>query len=421
MAPVEEAKPLGTVLVVGGCGFLGSSVVDQLLNFPSEGSQKNTKKQQPSTRGSVIIEADHVFPSLRDRYPSYNKSTTKVHALDLRCVRNRYPGCTYHDADITDPSALKAFFEKVRPDVVINTASPQFDAKPEILRKVNIEGTKCLLEAAAQCSSVKVFVHTSSSSVVHDALSPLKRVTEEWPYVCPNPREYYSETKVHAERLALEANGSGEQGMLTCAIRPAGIVGEGDIAGFGYSLTKTASQAPGWQLQLQLGDNDNLFDNTYVGNVVFGLLCAAQALRDTVKRKEEGKSAPLDMERVDGEAFNVTNGEPAYFWDTSRFLFSRYGRVVDVTRVWTLPESWAVAAGFGSEIFSWLTGRKSRYNRQTAKFACMVRYFSSDKLTDRTGYRPIVHIDEGLERCVKFFKQNEEEDKQRDSESKKAQ
>ena len=427
MTPAREDSPLGTVLVVGGCGFLGSAVVDQLLNFPSEDAPRPTAVLEASSRQheqgtpksppSVNIQVDHVFPSLRGRYPIYNQSKTTIHTIDLRCVRNRYPGCTYHEADITDHSALKAVFEKVKPDVVINTASPHFDAKPDILRKVNIEGTKCLLDVARDCPSVKVFVHTSSSSVVHDALSPLYGVDERWPYISPNPREYYSETKVRSEQLALQANNSGEQQMLTCAIRPAGIVGEGDQAGFAYSVTKTASQAPGWQLQLQLGENDNLFDNTYVGNVAYGLLCAAQALKETVSRRE-ARSTVLDFEQVDGEAFNVTNSEPAYFWDLARFLWSRYGRDVDAQKVWTLPEGAAVAAGWGSEIFAALTGRKSRYNRQTARYACMVRYFSCEKLKQRTGYEPIVGLEEALERTVRWFKEIEEDDRLTEREKK---
>jgi sterol-4alpha-carboxylate 3-dehydrogenase (decarboxylating) len=370
---------------------------------------------------SQIINIDHVFPSLRARYPNYDLSSTKIHALDLRCTRNRYAGCTYHEADITDPSSLSTVFSTVKPDIVINTASPHFDADPAILRKVNIDGTRCLLEVARDCPSVKIFVHTSSSSVVHDGLSQLHGVDEEWPLQHENKVEYYSETKVHAEEMVLEANGSGAQKMLTCAVRPAGIIGEGDMSGFAYSVTKTASMAPSWQMHLQLGENDNLFDNTYVGNVAYGLLCAAAGLQQTVRRRDEGKSAVLDMERIDGEAFNVTNNEPAYFWDLARFLWSRYGREINIQKVWALPEQWAVAAGWGSEVFAGLTGRKPRYNRKTARYASMVRYFRCDKLMARTGYKPVVPVQEALERTVRWFKEIEEEDRRTESEGKKKQ
>jgi sterol-4alpha-carboxylate 3-dehydrogenase (decarboxylating) len=426
MADQQDERSLGTVLVVGGCGFVGSSVVDQLLNFPTEdqsstrtanGSTQNTTKF-PSSR---IIHSDHSFPSLRRRYPSYNQSNTKVHALDLRCTRNRYPGCTYHEADITSLSALSAVFDKVQPSIVINTASPHFDAHPDILKKVNIEGTRTLLEAAQSCPSVKAFVHTSSSSVVHDTLSPLHGVDEGWPYVCPNPREPYSETKVYAEKDVLAANETGEQKMLTCAVRPAGIIGEGDMAGFAYSVTKTATTAPNWQLQLQLGDGNNLFDLTYVGNVAYGLLCAAYALQETAKRRQEGKAPILDYEKIDGEAFNVTNAEPAYFWDSARFLWTAYGRNVDVEKAWLLSEGWALVAGWGSEIFAKMSGRKARYNRQTARYSCMVRYFSCEKLRERTGYEPIVGVEEALERTVRWFKEMEETEWKDGGEEKKKQ
>ena len=424
-------RTLGTVLVIGGCGFVGKSIIDQLLNFPSEDEPRPTSKtstangstssnQKQKNQSSIVIEVDHVFPSLRGRYPSYSKSM-KVHALDLRCTRNRFNGCTYHDADITDPAALKVVFDRVKPDVVINTASPHFDAKPDILRKVNIEGTKCLLEAAQNCSSVKVFVHTSSSSVVHDSKSPLVGVDERWPYVWKNEIEYYSETKVYAEDMVLKANESGEQKMLVCAVRPAGVIGEGDQAGFAYSISKTASVAPAWQLNLQLGENDNLFDLTYVGNVAYGILCAAHALQETVKRRGEGKAIVLDHEKIDGEAFNVTNNESVYFWDGARFIWTRYGRNIDISRTWTLSEEMAVFAGWGAEMFSKLTGRKGRYNQQTARYTCMVRYFSCEKLKSRTGYAPIVSVQEGLERTVRWFKEIEEEGRRKDSGEKKGQ
>ncbi|KAK5056709.1 hypothetical protein LTR84_012241 [Exophiala bonariae] len=429
----EESIPpnsYGTVLVVGGCGFLGSRLVDQLLNFPSEDGEirsanDHTTTANSHTSTSKVQLLPTSFPSLRSRYPS--TIDTQVHALDLRCTRNIFPNCTYHDADITSASALLEVFEKVKPDVVINTASPSWEAPADILRKVNIEGTRTLLEVAGgkhgnwggQC---KVFVHTSSASVVHDGEANLINADETYPYVCPNPREYYSETKVHAERLALEANNKPEYGhMLTCAVRPAGIVGEGDLGGFSGGILKTAAAAPLWQLQIQLGSNDNLFDNTYVHNVVFGLLCAASALLVTKQRALDGKLPILDHEKVDGEAFNVTNSSPAYFWDSSRYLYSRYGRDINIDKLWILPAGMAEFVGGAAETFNWLFGRKGKLNRQTVKYTCIHRYYSCEKLKKRTGYAPIVDIDEGFARSVKWFKANEEEEKRNASLEKKAQ
>ena len=61
--------------------------------------------------------------------------------------------------------------------------------------KVNVEGTKTLVDVAASTTSVKAFVFTSSASVMHDGVSDLRGIDERWPAVRPNP-EYYSETKV---------------------------------------------------------------------------------------------------------------------------------------------------------------------------------------------------------------------------------
>lgn len=417
MAPTDRPSlTYGTVLIVGGCGFLGSRLVDQLLNFPSEddasyltiASDNNT--ESPGSKAQLL---PTTFPSLRTRYPPTSTTTTKVHALDLRCTRNLFPNCTYHDADITSPSALLEVFRKVKPDVVINTASPSWEAPAEILRKVNIEGTRTLLEVAGGrhgdwAGKCKVFVHTSSASVVHDGESDLINADEGYPYVCPNPREYYSETKVLAEQIVLEANDKPEYGhILTCAVRPAGIIGEGDLGGFSGGILKTASVAPSWQLHVQLGPNNNLFDNTYSHNVVYGLLCATQALLVTVQRRLDGKAVILEHEKVDGEAFNVTNNSPAFFWDASRYLFTRYGRTVNIDKVWQIPTELAQFVGAAAETFNWLTGRQGKLNRQTVKYTCINRYYNCTKLQRRTGYKPIVPIDEGFARSVLWYRANE--------------
>ena len=408
--------------------------MDQMLNFPSEGDgektngtsngqTQTTSNSKPTLNPSKYDTKNLLpssFPNLRSRYPPTNLSNTTIHVLDLRCTQNIFPGATYHSADITNPTAILEVFRKVKPDVVINTASPSWEAPHDILRKVNIEGTRALVEVAggvkhdAWGGHVKAFIHTSSASVVHDGDSDLINANETYPYVCPNPREYYSETKVFAEKLVLEANAneSASEGgkMLTCAVRPAGIVGEGDRAGFSGGILRTAAVAPSWQLHIQLGDNENLFDNTYVHNVCFGLLCATSALLETYKRRQQGMlGGVLDHERVDGEAFNLTNNSPAFFWDSSHYLYSRYGRQLNRDKLYILPTWFAYYIGAAAEIFNYLSGRKGKFNRQTLKYATIHRYYSCEKLMFRTGYVPVVQLDEGFARSVRWFKDDEQQ------------
>lgn len=176
MSRPQGPASLGKVVVVGGCGFLGSHIVNYIV----------------------------------ERHPQ-----TQVAVLDLRTNSNRNASSnvSYHDADITDLVAITALFSKIKPDAVIHTASPHFDLKPEIHDKVNVGGTKNLVKAA-QDTGVKAFVYTSSASVILGATEPLVNADERWPIVAGKEQpEYYTTTKVRRPA-------SYGQGCITDNIRP---------------------------------------------------------------------------------------------------------------------------------------------------------------------------------------------------------
>ncbi len=159
-----QNKPLGNFLVIGGCGFLGHHIVDLI-------------------------------------HDSYDAN---ISVVDLHTTRNRHPdsdGITYYNGDITSISSLLAVFEKSKPDVVIHTASPTLlGGSREMYKKVNVDGTKCVIEAC-QKSGVKALVYTSSASIIHDNTSDLINADERWPIIPPSAQtEYYSQTK--ARQLA---------------------------------------------------------------------------------------------------------------------------------------------------------------------------------------------------------------------------
>ncbi|RJE18298.1 C-3 sterol dehydrogenase [Aspergillus sclerotialis] len=398
---MDQSKKLidsGTVLVVGGCGFLGWHIVNQLLNFPSE---TDPSAALPMPKDDPRFEC----PNLRGRYPTYK---AKVAVADLRTTSNRLPGAEYYDGDITSVESMLSVFRAVKPDVVIHTASPSMlEGNKPLLRKVNVEGTKTLLEVAGGehgdwGGKCKAFVYTSSSSVVHDTQSDLINVDEEWPYVRGKQQlEYYSETKADAEELVLKYNRDNPNGLLTCAIRPAGIYGEKDTT-FTHKILEHSSKASPTVLKMQLGDNNNLFDFTYVGNIAYAHLLAAFRLLATSVRYQSGQAPPLDHERIDGEAFNITNDSPVYFWDMTRAAWALTGKIVEPHEVWELPEALLSLIGGIAESVMGLFGKTPRLTSRMVRYSCMTRYYSCKKAKLRLAYFPVVSVDEGLARAVGY-------------------
>lgn len=190
--------------------------------------------------------------------------------------------------------------------------------------------------------------------------------------------------------------------MLTCAIRPAGIVGEKDTT-VSYKMLEHGRDASDLALRFQLGDNNNLFDFTYVGNIAYGHTLGAISLLATAARYEAGQTAPLDHERVDGEAFNITNDQPLYFWDFAHALWALMDRPIEPSEVWALPEGFLqVIGGIAEGVFA-LLGKTPRLTRRAVRYSCMTRYYSCQKAKQRLGYLPIVDMQEAVARTVSFW------------------
>ena len=202
--------------------------------------------------------------------------------------------------------------------------------------------------------------------------------------------------------------------MVTCAIRPAGILGEKDTT-VTHKILEHGSKASAAVLKMQLGDNDNLFDFTYVGNIAYAHMLAAHRLLATYTRYESNQGGPLDLERVDGEAFNITNDSPIYFWDATRAMWALIDRVVEPHEVWALPEGLLGTIGGLAETVMGLFGKTPRLTRRMVRYSCMTRYYSVEKAKYRLAYLPVVPVDEGIARAVGYVVEN-----QRQSAGKKA-
>ncbi|KAI4120496.1 MAG: hypothetical protein LQ338_006978 [Usnochroma carphineum] len=371
---------LGSVLVIGGCGFLGHHIVRQLLEV----------------------------------------YTCTVSVLDLRTTNNRFPNVSYHNGDITSPDSLRPIFTQVQPTVVIHTASPAFTSDNKTLHTgraralfdhVNIDGTRNLLDISSSIGTVKAFIYTSSSSVIHDTVSPLTNANESYPVLTfPQQPEYYASTKAVAESLVLSHNRHpSSPHLLTTAIRPAGIFGEGDtqlIPGLFKALRRK-------QTKYQLGDNNNLFDFTYVGNAAHAHILAAIALvsaSQQQQQQQEKESQPDDPEqRADGHPFLITNAQPVYFWDFARAVWAAAGDPVSLSAPASLTRINEPLGLFIAGLLEWILwvvffGTKvPSMTRGVVKYGCMTRYFDTGRARRVLGYRPVWGLDEGVRRTVEWF------------------
>jgi sterol-4alpha-carboxylate 3-dehydrogenase (decarboxylating) len=230
--------------VIGGNGFLGSSIIRLLKG-----------------RGEQHV---HVFDLSA---PAAGSSFEKV---------------TYHSGDITNAESLnKALLEASNAninagqpgDVVIyHTASPVAGLGKDVYEKVNVQGTETVIQVAKELH-IKKLVFTSSAGVLFTG-EDLVNVDERFPYP-QKAMDAYNDTKARAEQAVLAANDtSDDEGLRTCALRPAGIFGVNDrqaLPGF-FQVLATG------RANMQIGDNENLFDWTYVDNVAHAHLLAADRL-----------------------------------------------------------------------------------------------------------------------------------------------
>ncbi|KAF3906187.1 ADP-L-glycero-D-manno-heptose-6-epimerase [Dactylellina cionopaga] len=358
MASKRNQTPIPSCLIIGGCGFLGSAIVRSLI----------------------------------EKHPA-----CRIVAADIRLVNQlAHPNITYVTVDITDLASITSVVENAKAEVVIHTASPIHGLGREIYMKVNVEGTKNVVKACEE-NGVKVMVYTSSAGVVYDG-SPLINVDETEPFPVV-PFDSYNESKAIAETIALEANGN--NGMLTTAIRPAGIFGPGDrqlVPGF---ITVVKNNQTKWQL----GNNTNLFDFTYIDNLAIAHILAASTLLHQ-QTTTGATDASVDQKRhLDGTPIFITNGQPVYFWDFAKAIWCHYG-VYNAGFI-AMPRNVGLVLAGLAEGFSWLMGREPGLTRFRVKFSCAHRYFDIRKARELLEYEPEVSLTEGLKRSIEWFKAEE--------------
>ena len=304
-------------------------------------------------------------------------------------------GVSYYSCDISDLTSLRALLLKLQPQVVINTASPIcYDdvVDKSLLDKVNVVGTRNLLEISRETKSTQAFVHTSSASV--HVWSTARFRKEDAPLVDRSTtRDEYAITKAIADRMVLKADCPD---LRTLCLRSPGIYGERDTQFIPGSLAVLRDK----KTHIQLGDNKNLFDAIYVGNAATAHVLAAKALL------ADGAST-----KVAGEAFFITDDAAMPFWDFQRKIWAEAGDKTPLSAVRILPAWIGMAMATLVEYLFWFFTFAQKLppkslRRDTLRYAITERTFCTNKAREQLGYRPLVSTDEGIRRGVEWALQH---------------
>ncbi len=168
-----------------------------------------------------------------------------VRILDLDDADDRPESVEFVRGDIRDARVTREAVDGV--DVVYHNVAQVPLAKDEhLLRTVNVDGTRLLLDAAADAGVQKV-VHTSSSAVFG--------VPERNPVLpsdVPQPGEAYGHAKLAAEWACLDA---ATRGQAVSIVRPRTILGHGRLGIFGILFDWIADGAD----PVVLGRGDNRY------------------------------------------------------------------------------------------------------------------------------------------------------------------
>jgi UDP-glucose 4-epimerase len=226
-------------LVTGGAGFIGSNLVDALLD-----------------RGDEVAVIDDL-------------STGKAENLRAALAR----GASFHEADIRDAGRMADLLAAARPDIVFHLAA-QIDVRksvedPAMDAGINVVGTINVLEAA-RAVGVKRLVNTSTGGAIYGETDVMPTPES----VPPRPMAAYGQSKFCAEAYC----GWYERlyGLSSVTLRYGNVYGpRQDPHGEAGVIAIFCGRLLARERPLIFGDGRQTRDYIYVGDIVAANLAAA--------------------------------------------------------------------------------------------------------------------------------------------------
>ncbi len=274
---------------------------------------------------------------------------------------------------LTDPDAVERAVAGTE-SVIHLAAKVSFTGRPAEFEAVNVGGTRTLLTAARD-AGVRGVVFVSSPSVAATGRSSVGSGAEP-----PDPqsaRGDYPRTKGLAEILAL---GMSEPGFRVAAVRPHVVWGPGDT----QLVERVLARAKAGRLPV-LDQGTALVDTTYIDNAASAIVAAL-----------------LRIERIEGMALVVTNGEPRPIGELVAGICSAGGARPPQ---WSVPGGLARAAGSVVERL-WVrsgSAEEPPMTRLLAEQLSLAHWYDQRQTRELLDWTPEVSIDEGLARLAAHY------------------
>jgi long-chain acyl-CoA synthetase len=195
----------GAVFLTGGTGFLGMELIARLLE------RADGPDVFVAVRAGDDAEAHHRIDELLARlYETPPESSRRLHPVRADLTAEGM-GLSAEDRRLVTESVDR---------VIHCAASISFTLPLDEARRINVDGTRAVLDLAREVQGLKRLVHVSTAYVAGRAAGPFHETDLEG----HDFRNTYEQTKLEAELLVAEAAAD----LPVAVVRPSIVVGESD-------------------------------------------------------------------------------------------------------------------------------------------------------------------------------------------------
>ena len=324
------------ILVTGGCGFIGSNLVNGFVDA-----------------GYDVTVLDFGGKPFRDDVTFLN-----INICDKQAVID---ACAGMDSIVHNASLVHTKHNK-----------------EDVVWAVNYDGSLNIIEAC-KVHKIPKLVYISSASAVYEG-EDIENGDETLPYsrISQAP---YADSKIKAEKDILSFSGAHD--THACAIRPHVVFGPGDNRFIPAILEKAAEG----KLKRAIGNRDKLSDFTYVDNLVDAVVTAEQKL---------GTNSPVSGQAY----FVTNGEPMAFFDFVEKFLLQiGYPPITGKVPYWLAYTAAAIAEGIDT-LKGGTLNSENGLTRFAVRYMVTHHYYSIEKAYQDFGWRPKVSLDEGIKLTV---------------------